>query len=74
MDPMTPSEFRHSAASEEFEDYEQYLQHRQARGAERTASAASRISANFSFQTELVVGTLFLLGLAALADDYNWHL
>jgi hypothetical protein len=44
MDPMTPAEFEHHAASEQFEDYEQYLDHYKAREQSRAAASASRMS------------------------------
>jgi hypothetical protein len=69
MDPMTPPEFQHSAASEVFEDYEQYLRHHRAKSEDRTASSASLISYNFDLQTCIMVGFVIGAVLVAAFED-----
>jgi len=69
MDPMTPPEFEHSAASEVFEDYDQYLDHHRAKSEGRTASAASLASYNFDLQTGIMIALMAGVVLVAAFED-----
>ena len=69
MDPMTPPEYEHSAASEVFEDYEQYLRHHRAKAEGRTASSASLISKNLDLQTGILVAFVVGSVLVAAFED-----
>ncbi|AXG09490.1 hypothetical protein [Haloplanus rubicundus] len=69
MDPMTPPEFEHSAASEVFEDYDQYLDHHRAKSEGRTASAASLVSYNFDLQTGIMIAFVIGAVLVAAFED-----
>jgi len=69
MDPMTPPEFDHSAASEVFDNYDQYLEHHRAKSEGRTASSASLISYNFDLQTGIMVAFVIGAVLVAAFED-----
>jgi hypothetical protein len=69
MDPMTPPEFEHSAASEVFDSYPQYLDHHRAKAEGRTASSASLISKNLDLQTGILVAFVVVTVLVATFED-----
>jgi len=69
MDPMTPPEFEHSAASEVFDGYPQYLDHHRAKSEGRKARSASLISYNFDLQTGIMVAFVVGAVLVAAFED-----